>query len=84
MRDFYVTSTECMINKFALVDERLKNTSVVDVAKRQTSKFSQLQYFLDRYPVLVEASGGDQDGIQEFLLYQVDEEVRTQEKADNT
>ena len=81
VRYFFVTSTVYMM-KFALSDELLKNVSVADVAMRQTSEFSQLQYFLDSYPVLVEVSGVDLDGIQEdFILHQVDEEVRTQERA---
>ena len=79
-----MTSTVYMMKKFALSDELLKNTSVVDVAKRQTG-FGQLQYFLGRYPVRVEVSGGDLDGIQvEFIIYHVDEVVRTQERADDT
>lgn len=57
VRKYYATATSFIAKKFPLDDPLLKNAIVADMSYRQSAKFIELKYFIDKFPCLL------QDGV---------------------
>lgn len=69
VREFYVSASSYILNKFPLDDEILQHIEVCDISLRTTASYSSVQYFIERFPRLVSVSELDVLE-QEFALYQ--------------
>lgn len=81
-----------MCKKFPFSNDAVVNANVADVSQRQSVKFSQLLYFVKKFPILLgvenssESISGAVDKLElQFNLYQVEclpESVCTEPRAD--
>ncbi|KAK7504777.1 hypothetical protein BaRGS_00003805 [Batillaria attramentaria] len=70
VHSFFKASCEYMLKKLPLSDELLKHAEVVDPVKQVDARFSSLEYFLKRFPVLKHADATMTDMQLEFSTYQ--------------
>ena len=70
VRKFFTTAVQYMLKKFPFGDKLLISAAVADPKSRAKTTFSQLTYFLDRYPCL--SHGTERDQLEhEFKTYQM-------------
>ncbi len=78
VRSFFVAGMQYLVEKIPVSDPLFKHAEVADVQLRATSKFSDVRYFIQRFPqLLVLSSPGDQHESatkleKQFLKFQVD------------
>ena len=70
VRKFYVTASDYVKAKFPLQDDFFSKLCVADFSKRDKVHFHQLEYFLDKFPILLPTKCSKDDIQMEFLLYQ--------------
>lgn len=51
VRSFYVTAMNYAINNLPMKDELLKNAQFLNFSSRDSSTFSQVEYFVQRYTI---------------------------------
>ena len=49
MREFYITAVKCALKNLPLKDEVLENAHFLNFQTRETSLFSQVEFFVTRY-----------------------------------
>lgn len=72
VRRYYATATTYIAKKFPLGDPLQQNATVADINNRDCAKFSDLQYFTDRFPSLLQDDATLDQLEMQFLRYQVD------------
>ena len=93
---YFITATQYICSKCPINEELLIHAEVVDIANQQQSSFKSVEYFLQRFPVLLPKSEDDSEienhntnvlgALQlEFCQYQVEEfhsKIISSERAD--
>lgn len=69
VREFYVAACVYILKKFPLTDEFLKHAEVVDISLRQNVSYTSVEYFVCRFPKLIDESQLDRLE-EEFAAYQ--------------
>ncbi|XP_064598600.1 uncharacterized protein LOC135464942 [Liolophura sinensis] len=72
VRKYYATAATYITQKFPLNDPVLQNANVVNIQRRTEAKFSDLLYFVHRFPCIMPDDATEDDLQMEFLMYQVD------------
>lgn len=70
VRKFYITACEYMIKMFPFGE--LVNAEFLDISKRQTVSFCQVEYFCDRFNCILSSQAEREQLEEEFLHYQCD------------
>ena len=75
VKKFYSDAASYVIEKLPFNDEVIRKASVADIDKRVNAKFSDLEYFLNRFNCLM-PKGCDKDTVElEFAMYQTSDFV---------
>ena len=69
VRDFYDQALTYAKNKMPLSQSILKKAEVTDTTLRNTVEFTQIEYFMDRFPKIIPEGANKQDIQQEFATY---------------
>ena len=85
VRQFYIAATSYAKKSFPLNNPVLQHAEVADPALRDSAKYSNVEFFLHRYPAMLPDSCKQQDLQREFTEYQElsDDEIPSKEKMDS-
>lgn len=72
VRNFYTTACQYMLKMFPYGDSVLINAEFLDISKRCSVTFSQIEFFWDRYSIIQTQTKRDELE-EEFLQYQIED-----------